>query len=269
MSWGKKLAKIWLNYVPPSRPSYSEMCIYTMHLRKIQKKLKKKAELLILGSTAEFRDWGYEQFLNVTVLDFSYDYYLESSIGMRHRNLKEVLVEKKWQDMDFENKFDVIIGDLVIGNLKPKDVEDFLRKVSRALTKNGVFMTKSLFRKRGASKNLEEILIEYYTGYTHYHPFTKMMYDLNFSCMNNSELLDFQTMWKKVTDAFRAGILKKDTYDFFSKLGWQHNMKFQFYIPAIDLWESMLKKIFAGYDKRYGEDIYSYDIPVYIIYKNL
>ena len=45
------------------------------------------------------------------------------------------------------------------------------------------------------------------------------------------------------------------------------NMKFKFYIPTFEFWESMILKYFKGYKKEYGEDIYSPDIPVYIMYK--
>jgi hypothetical protein len=267
VSWNKKLAKIWLNYVPPSRPSNSELCIYTKYLRDVQKSLNRKAELLVLGSTVEFRDWGYEQNLNVTVIDYSIDYYRESSLGARHRNLKEQLVNKKWQEMDFKNKFDVIIGDLVIGNLKSHEVPNFLERVSQSITENGLFMTKSLFKNEKKPKSIEELLKNYYTNYNHHHPFSKMMYDLNLACMDHqNELLDFQVMWGHLYDAFRGGILKKETMDVFSKLGWKDNMKFQFYIPNFEIWEHMVKKYFKGFKKEYGDDVYSQDIPVYVMY---
>ncbi len=269
MSWGKKLAQIWINYVPPARPSYAELCIYTEYLREIQKSLKRRVELLILGSTAEFRDWGFEQFLNVTVIDYSYDYYLESGRGTKHKNLNERMVHKRWQDMDFENKFDVIIGDMVIGNLPPHDVQNFLERASQALTKNGLFMTKSVFKNGKKTPNIEELLKDYYSLHSHHHPLTKMLYGLLLTCRDpHQELLNFQKLWGKLEKAHKSGFLKSETMEIFSKLGWKDIVKFQFNIPDFDNWENMIKKSFNGFKKEYCGDVYSQNIPVYIIYNS-
>ena len=141
--WGKELANIWTNNVAPSRPSCSEICVYTSYLRKLQKEIHHPIKLLVLGSTPEFRDWGYDENLKVYVVDKSKDYYEQVSRELRHKNLKETVFFSSWEDMHFEEKFDLIVGDLSIGNIEPHRFDDFLTNIRNSLSNEGVFMGKS------------------------------------------------------------------------------------------------------------------------------
>jgi hypothetical protein len=266
MSWGKDLARIWLQYVPPARPSASELRIYTSYLRQVQSTLHRKVNLLILGSTTEFRDWGYEHDLNVTVIDANIDYYRENSLSTRYQNSSEKLVNKRWQDMDFQSEFDIIVGDMVIGNLLPGEVPDFLERVSQALTSNGIFMTKSVFKNRKRIKNLEETVRKYYITQRQLHPLSALSYDLLMHTMDGQqEMLSFHHMWRTVNEANKSGFLKRETLESFSKLGWSDHMNIQFYMPEGENWEAMINKSFHGFRKEYSDDIYTKDIPLYII----
>jgi len=83
--WGRELATIWTNNVAPSRPSNSEMCVYTKYLRQLRETFRRRIKILILGSTPEFRDWGYEENLIIHVVDKSEDYYNTVSREIRHK----------------------------------------------------------------------------------------------------------------------------------------------------------------------------------------
>ena len=69
--WNKNLASIWTNNVAPSRPSNAEMCVYTKYLRELQSQCGQRIKMLVLGSTPEFRDWGFEQAIDISVVDKS------------------------------------------------------------------------------------------------------------------------------------------------------------------------------------------------------
>ena len=151
--WNKDLALLWTRNLPPCRPSFSEMYIYTKYLRKKQKKYPdRKIQLLILGSSAEFRDWGHQENMNVTIIDCSEEYHNTIKREMKHKHAEETLILNRWQDMSFHKEFDLIVGDLIIGNLYPNEVPPFLERIKDALMDDGYFMTKSFFRK-----DLEEI----------------------------------------------------------------------------------------------------------------
>ena len=93
--WGKQLAKLWTNYLPPSRPSWSELVdVYTPYLRVLQRrKPRQRLKSLILGSTSEFRDWAYVENLQTTVIDFSCVYHYTIEQEMTYKNVTEKLTE--------------------------------------------------------------------------------------------------------------------------------------------------------------------------------
>ncbi len=268
--WGKELAKIWTNYLPPCRPSWSEMIIYTRYLRKMQKKYPmRKVTLLILGSTSEFRDWGYEENLNVTVIDKSKEYHNQIRWEMKHKNVHEKFVHQHWQDMSFENEFDLIVGDLVIGNLIMEEIPNFLKNIKKALKEDGFFITKSFFRNKDYSiKGLKTIFMEYMKNSSHLHPFPIVAYDITLSCMDkDTGILNFKYMYDEIYKLYESGLIDDDLLEEFNHLGWQNNMKFEFLVPTFNEWESMINTHLKLYSKDYGDDIYADNFPVYIITK--
>jgi ubiquinone/menaquinone biosynthesis C-methylase UbiE len=268
--WGKELAKIWTNYLPPCRPSFSEMTIYARYLRKIQNKHPhRKLNLLILGSTSEFRDWGYEENLNVTVIDKSEEYHNQIKWEMKHKNVHERFVHQQWQNMNFKDEFDLIVGDLAIGNLKKEEISHFLKNIQKALKEDGFFMTKSFFRKDDYPiKRLDRIFSEYVKNNLNFHPFPLLIYDITLSCMDkDSGILNFSHQYNEIYKLYKSGLIDKNLLDTFSNLGWESNMKFEFYIPTVTEWEEMIKMHLKIYGKEYGEDVYSANFPIYIITK--
>ena len=117
--WNKNLASIWTNNVAPSRPSNAEMCVYTKYLRELQSQCGQRIKMLVLGSTPEFRDWGFEQAIDISVVDKSIEYHKCISREIRHKNIKESVYVQNWEEMTFDKQFDLIIGDLLFSISKP------------------------------------------------------------------------------------------------------------------------------------------------------
>ena len=190
--WGKKLANIWTNNVAPSRPSFSEMCVYTNCLRRIQKKINRQISILVLGSTPEFRDWGYEENLLINVVDKSRDYYEQISQELRHKNLKENVYYSNWEEMKFSKQFDIIIGDLSIGNIEKSRFRDFLININDALSEEGIFIGKSfIWSDDEIIKTPMQIVSEYKLS-NQIHPYTYINHQLGLFCLDKDQyLIDF------------------------------------------------------------------------------
>ena len=65
---------------------------------------------------------------------------------------------------------------------------------------------------------------------------------------------------------YKKGIIGESVLQEFSNLGWQSNMKFEFYIPTISQLDKTIER--AGlhiHSKEYGVDVYSPNFPIYII----
>lgn len=264
-SWNRQLARIWTKMVGPSRPTVSELTVYEKWAKIVQNNLSRKLKLLVLGSTPEFRDWGYENNFDITVIDCNQDYYEEVSREIRHKCIKENLIIKRWQDMDFSDEYDIIIGDLAIGNIPPENLEDFIKRVSKALTPEGLFLGKSFYNKKGyVPISPEELVEKYYLG-SPVHPYSFFVYDLSIYCMDSNNLLSFPKQYGVLDELNRKGILRNETFEYFKNVGWDSDMKFLFHIPNLDEYENMLEKYMHIYSIEYGNDVYSTNFPLHIV----
>lgn len=266
--WNKELALLWTRNIPPCRPSWSEMAIYTKYLRKRQAQFPyRKIKILNLGSSAEFRDWGHQENMDVTIIDCSKEYHDAIKREMMHKYCEERLIVQRWQDMSFEDEFDLIVGDLVIGNLYPEEIPPFLKSISNALMEGGFFMTKSFFRYGNKPiKSYEEIILDYYRKGVTYHPYPQLIYDIAMYCVNKKTgLLNFNHMYKETLKIYKSGIIKEETFEKFKCLGWEKEMKYLFHIPTFKQWENWVNEYLEIHKKEYGIDLYSKNFPIYIL----
>lgn len=266
--WNGELGLLWTRYLPPCRPSWSEMVIYSKYLRQKQKKFPDRPiKLLILGSTTEFRDWGHQENMETTIIDCSADYNKSISWELRHKFPNERLKIQFWQDMSFSNEFDLIVGDLVIGNLSKDEIPLFLKRVANALKDGGLFMTKSFFSdEKWKKESLEDIFVNYYKNGITYSPYSSLVYDIAMNCVDKeTNLLSFNYMFSQIEKLYEKGIVKRETFENFRYLGWQKEMKIVFYMPPFSLWEHWISENLKLLKKEYGKDLYSKNFPIYVI----
>lgn len=95
MSWNSTLALLWTRTVGPSRPTVSELAIYTKYAHKLLNNSKNRLKILILGSTPEFRDWAFEENMETTIIDYSADYNKTISREIRHKSIIEGTQRKR------------------------------------------------------------------------------------------------------------------------------------------------------------------------------
>jgi hypothetical protein len=251
--------------VGPSRPTISELNIYSKYVNILQKEESRKLKLLVLGSTPEFRDWGYECNFDITVIDSNKDYYEAITREIRHKNIKEKLINDKWQNISAINEYDIIIGDLAIGNIPNMDLEKVIEKISNALTKNGLFMGKSFYKlKNYVLVEPKKMIEDYYKG-PPYHPYSYFVYNLTMNCLDEDNLLCFKKQYDIVKRLNEAGVLKDETFEFFTNIGWDKDMEFFFHVPDVEIFESLIQKYLSIYTIEYGHEIYSKNFPLHII----
>lgn len=269
--WGKDLAICWTRMVGPSRPTISEIAIYTKYIRILQSNLNRRLKILILGSTPEFRDWAFEENMDVTVMDYSVEYHETISREIRHKCIveqregREKFICKNWIELDDTDEYDIIIGDLVIGNIPPKQLDKFLSKVSIALKKDGLFLGKSFFVPRNYKIiTPEELIRQYYNG-PPYHPYSALSFDLTMYSIDANNILSFKKQYNELEKLKHKGLIKDETMLYFENIGWDKEMKFQFYVPCVEEYEQLVKKYLKIFCVEYGNEIYSTKFPLYII----
>lgn len=263
--WNGQLAITWTKMVGPSRPTISELAIYDKWAKLVQSKLNRQLKLLVLGSTPEFRDWGYENNFNITVMDCNKDYHEAISREIRHKCIKENIIIEKWQDLNAENEYDIIIGDLAIGNIPPEKLQDFIKRVSVALTEYGLFLGKSFYaNKTHKPLSPKQIVEKYYNG-SPCHPYSAFVYDLTMNCIDENNMLSFPKQYAVLKELNINGVLRDETFSYFQDVGWDTDMKFLFHVPYMDEFEILLNKHMKIYYTEYGNEIYSENFPLYIV----
>ena len=266
--WGKELADIWTNNVAPSRPSCSEMCVYTKYLRELQARIQRPVKLLVLGSTPEFRDWGYEENLLINVVDKSREYYEEVSREIRHKNLKENVYFSMWEDMEFDEEFDIIIGDLSIGNVEQSKFDKFLNCISMALSNDGFFLGKSFLWSEDEPVKTPKQIIDEYVRSNHIHPYTFINHQLGLYCLNKEKFsLDFGKMYQELLSLHSRGYIDNNLFSYFQNVGWNTEMKFEFFAPSQTVFINQVNETLKFIKYEHTLDVYTNVFPIYVIKK--
>ena len=132
----------WSDVLPPSRPDVWQLKIIENYLDKFDSDVN----IAVLGSTIEFVDLIIRNGKNnIYVFEKNEDFYLSQNKYRAYLD-KEKLILGDWLDTlkDYENYFHIILSDLTIGNIEYKYQNSFLRKISSALCKEGVFIDRIL-----------------------------------------------------------------------------------------------------------------------------
>lgn len=126
------LSKHWDIYTYPWRPN-------SFFLNEIDKYiLSEKLDILILGSTKEFR-FNYRSH-NITICDMSFDMIKANDIW----NINETIIIEDWLKMD-DKKYDIILWDLIFFLLDNVELKLLLDKINGKLTKNWKFIFRTVF----------------------------------------------------------------------------------------------------------------------------
>lgn len=169
--------------------------------------------------------------------------------------------------MEFDNQFDIIVGDLAIGNVPKEYLDKFIYKVSKALKNGGLFLGKSFFKPKDYKIiSPEELVKNFYNG-PQYHPYSALCFDLTMYCLDKDNNLNFKKQYEELKKLEEKGILKKETMAYFENLGWDSEMKFLFHCPNVEDYKKLLNKYMHIEEIEYGEDVYSKNFPLFIVRK--
>lgn len=232
--WDADVAAFWKNINPPSRPAPQEISYYQEELKKISNPNGQK-KMLILGTTNEFRVLGKACEFEITIVDFSRLYYqnrtkqlIESGSNYDQTDVdKEKVVFCRWDEMckndDLKSQigtFDVIVGDLAIGNVSPEHLEATISAISEMLNKDGLFIFKDLFafdisikQKEFKKEQIKKIISEDLSETCSLKDaFARSMYLLSILARENTgecSRINYSTITKIIKDLHDQGIITK------------------------------------------------------------
>lgn len=293
--WDQEVADFWQSVFPPACPSKSELDFYEKYFDEVKQHSYVQAEVLILGSTKKFIELASKKHYIITVVDSSEEYYkrvIESiSSEKALKNCRVVISD--WANMDCheslkDKKFDIIIGDMAIGNIKPSDLKKTIQSICNLLKDEGYWLGKNLFRfshersYNSVVKSVNKLLLTD-TGLTEEEVFSSTVYDIvmfSFTTENRNRnmityhKMDFRRL-SEVANEISDNLIKnskidpklfKVTYGKYKKL---KRKNIAFYIYHLKDFISLVKNYgIQLYDVGYGNDLYSENFPLLVFKKN-
>jgi len=158
---------IWLKYAEnykkdtyPGKPSPDDLDIFYKFIKKAIG--KKKARILVLGATPGMRDVAAKFNSEITLIDNNKDVIKAMSKLIKHKK-KEKKIVGNWLKMPFkDNYFDVVIGDLIIGNIHGEKNKDLIKEIYRILKPKGYWIHRVYVIENNLKrKNTEDMIKEF------------------------------------------------------------------------------------------------------------
>ena len=264
VNWYIKKAKNWKNLTAPARPWPSEVAWFEKYV--LDKKKEGKKDVLILGSTVEFRSMLHQHKMNVHVVDFSSEFYrILSKQHMDHEG-REIFYKQNWLTMNLGKKFDLIFGDWVFGVLNPKDYDNLLKSVAKHLKPGGYFIVRQPVLLADKPMDIDKVAREHYKKYAgkysfyessahhvyHYRPSPKTRINDNLDITREA-----------LKKAYQFGLLRQKDYNFFIKaLSFESGTISVFLKKEL---ESKIKKYFKIITEHHGKEASSPWFPIYVM----
>jgi ubiquinone/menaquinone biosynthesis C-methylase UbiE len=147
-------------YWAPGKPTEQERKIFFKFFKDCLKLCKtEKPKALVLGATPSVRDELAKLDVDVTLLDLN-PVMVKAMNKLVTHNKQEKYVKGSWLDIPFkEGTFDIVAGDLVVGNIDLKNNDKFVKEVSRVLKPHGFWIHRIFWIPDNWVKlSVEEIL---------------------------------------------------------------------------------------------------------------
>lgn len=280
IKWNATLAEMWQDILPPSKPSVSEIGIY----KEILKKIKEKAQYpeykaLILGTTNEFREMLLEEGFSITIVDVSEEYHKRIIKNKPINRKRESVVFCDWLNISksskiTENSYDVVIGDLAVGNIIPEKLNDFINQIDYVLKPNGFFLGKTVFKFNSIQYTQSDIISIFDNFFKsqieHQKLYEKTMYPLTLYLADNNNKINFPAIYDNV-QLIKEKYTNIDDSVFDIYIGentsFKDKMKLDFFVYPIKNFLHSCSDRFYISDIKYGNELYSKEFPLVVLKK--
>ncbi len=298
LGWNEERATAWHKMQPPSKPSKSELEVYKKYINQKKEKVT-QPKILILGSTVEFRELAYELGCNVTVVDFSKSYHDEISNDFADNTKEAILNSERPIFNDWctlvnhkiigreTSTFDIIIGDLAVGNVPPEKLDSFFDNIAKLLKKEGYLLGKSIYyyankfpEKKELTKILDDTVKEVNCNAIKNldeYVYAKTMYKLSifniksdFEGKFGAKQIDFSSMHKQILNYVGEDENLKKIFNIYlgKETSFSSKMPEKFFIYSyIEIIKLAKKKGLSIFDIEYGTDYYKDDYPLIVFFK--
>lgn len=291
--WDDEVAQLWHDVYAPACPSESEIEFYKSFFIEKRNSSKFPPKALILGSTKPLIQLALCEHFEVTIVDASETFSKNILTTFDEKRDQITLINCDWSEMG-ENaklkkiKFDIVIGDMSIGNISNKHFEKTIEAISNLLSDGGYWLGKNLFHfskkltREDAEENVRNFLLKS-NNPKKSEIFAETVYDIAIvSCVSGSThedsvewyKMDFKRLFSTAEEICEK-ISKDDSLDCTTVLqayeGFEllHDKNISFYIYDIKDFVAVAQNnnIFLS-DIWYGNDAYRHNFPLLVLKKS-
>ena len=134
-------SELWNKFPIPARPDSEELVIEGESIKNCGK-LGADIELMILGSTIEYRSLANKLSITPHVVDFSKQNFDILSSYSQEVFDHEQFIESDWLQIEYKNKFDFILGHRPFNVVRHDQIDTLFTKMYEALLPGGTFFCR-------------------------------------------------------------------------------------------------------------------------------
>lgn len=238
-------------YWAPGKPTNHEGKIFYGFIKDSFKNNKGKKSVLVLGATPAVRDTLARFNTEITLLDATKAIMKSMTKLIKHKK-QERFFEGSWLDMPFsDNSFDVVAGDLILGNIDAKNKQKFLKEVKRVLKPKGYFVHRIFYVPLNWKKDSTEKVLQRFAKMDQkYNRNTELFMYLLYNTYNPKTHEVYASIMKKEIDKYR----KRGKYVYSDPVvEMLMNEAYEMWKPFKKIWHTGLKReVFSWISKEFN-----------------
>lgn len=262
--WTSSIADQWGLFLPPTRPSLSELCVIEKHLIALKQK-RKNFRVAILGSTPEYRDLCQTYGIDYACIDYSSKNFRALKAYLCHKDEDFRCIEADWRTMRLEKKFDCFLGDLATTVTPVVDHDRLFSRIRVHCTPGALIFFKTPLRRTNRTQSHAEIFRHYRKHLSHLDPFAAVWHEVCLSDYDFTEdTMSCTASLESLAASYRKKIIPRGEFEEFQKR-WEVLGDFKMNIP---LKTAFLKKILEHFTVAKitsGTDWYRRQCPILIL----
>ncbi|MBI4093054.1 MAG: hypothetical protein HY420_03980 [Candidatus Kerfeldbacteria bacterium] len=263
--WNNSVASQWDLFLPPARPSISELAVIERFLLSGSRR-KRNFKVAILGSTPEYRDLCLTYGIDFRCIDYSTTNFSILQQFMVHRDdHKHNLVVADWRTMRLRERFDFIMGDLATTVVPVTDHEAVFRSVRRLCKPSARILLKVPLRQNNVHRTHGEIFRLFRRERKHLQPFAAVWHEVLLADYDfRADTMNCLTSLARLRTSYQKGIITKYEFDSF-RARWQALGDFNMNMPLRREYLKKLSPYFKVLEISSGTDWYRSYAPVLIL----
>lgn len=262
--WDQSVANLWGLFLPPARPSLSELVVFEKYLLDLKSK-NKKFIVGILGSTPEYRDLCQTYGADYKCIEYNFRNFDFLGQFLLHKDDNSHVIKSDWRNMKFSQKFDLFIGDLVTTVSPVVDHELIFKNIKNHCKTGAKILLKVPLRKNNQKLSHRKIFDTYHKNFSYINPFSAVWHEVLLADYDFIEdTMNCQTSLKKLRESYEEGIINKFEFEEFKKR-WDALGDFKMNIPLKKQYIEKLKKYFELEKITGGNDWYKKWSPILIL----